>query len=110
MATLGKQAILAALAPQEERLELWGHTLVIRELASAADVVRVEDDDNLTYHFIVRCTFDEAGEPLFTDDDIPQLKACSKAKLLPIIEAVSRVNGLWVNGNAKNSEAAPCSG
>lgn len=105
-----KEDIFAALAQQEERISFAGHTLVVRELASAADVIGIENDDSLTYSFVVKCTFDEAGEPLFTDEDIPRLKACAKAKLLPIIKAVSRVNGFWVKENVKNSEAAPGSG
>ena len=105
-----KEDIFAALAPREERLELGGHTLIVREIASAADVVVFQDNADMTYKLIVRCVFDEAGEAVFTDGDIARLKSGAKAKLLPLIQAVSRVNGYAIEENLKNSAAAPGDG
>lgn len=99
--------LIAALAPREERITLAGHALVVRELAVAADVSAMQDNVDLTWKLVVRCVFDEAGAAVFTDADIPALKAGSKARLQPLINAVVRVNGMDIEAEAKNSPAAP---
>jgi len=99
--------IIAALAVREERFELAGKTLVARELASAADVAAFADNEDLAYKLLVRCVFTEAGEPVFTDEDIPALKASAKSRLAPATRAVNRVNGFDVEDSVKNSAAAP---
>lgn len=102
--------LLEAIKPREERVTLGAHTLVVRELACAADIAAFQDNADMTYKLIVRCTFDEAGEPAFTDEDIPALKAGAKATLLPLIAAVTRVNGFAFEENVKNSAADPGAG
>lgn len=99
--------ILSAIKPREEKVELGGHTLTVRGLASAADVTAMQDNADLTYKLVVRCVFDAEGRPVFTDAHIPSLKGGAKAKLAPLIAAVCRVNGFDVEGDAKNSGAAP---
>jgi hypothetical protein len=104
------QDILDAIKPREERVTLGGHVLVVREIAIAADVAFMQDNADLTYKLVVRCVFDEAGEPAFDESDIPGLKKAGKTKLLPLIEAVNRVNGFDIEHEAKNSSAAPADG
>lgn len=106
-----KQGLLAALAPSEEPLELLGHKLVVRELVpQPADAEALKDGVDNLHKYMVRCTFDaETGAPAFADADIPSLKAASPSKLLPLVRAVSRVNG-WDRDDAiKNSAAGQSS-
>ena len=102
-----REEIIAALAVREEAFELGGRKLFARELASAADVAAFVDNEDLGYKLLVRCVFDEAGNPVFTDEDIPALKASAKSRLAPALRAVNRVNGFDVEDSVKNSAAAP---
>lgn len=100
--------LLAAIKPREEPVTLGPHKLVVRELAIAADVVALQDNVDMTYKLAVRCVLDAAtGEPIWTDEDIPALKAGAKFAMLPVMEAVQRVNGLSIEDNEKKSEASP---
>lgn len=99
-----RDSLLEALAPGEESLELLGHKLVVRELVSTPEDAEVLRDgvDNLP-KYIVRCTFDaETGAPVFSDADLPRLKAASPVKMLPLVRAVSRVNGWDRDDEVKN--------
>lgn len=101
--------ILAEIKPREETVKLAGKQLVVREIPSATDLVSpdaVPGAPEPYWQIIVRSVFNEAGEPVFTDADVPALKAGSKGKLRPLFAAVNRVNGLDVEENAKNSDAA----
>lgn len=102
-----RDELLAALARREERVTIGGLKLVVREMENAADVAGFEDGADYGYKLVVRCVFDEAGAPVFTDDDISALKGASRVKFLPVIAAVNRVNGIDVEGEVKNSAAAP---
>ena len=97
--------LLEAIQPRQEQVVLGGHMLVVREMQSAADVGFMHDNEDLSYKLMVRCVFDEAGMPAFDEADIPALKAGAKAKLLPLMEAVNRVNGFDAVAEAKNSVA-----
>ena len=91
---------------REERMDFGGVKVVVRELATAEDLADFADQGEALYALVVRCTFDEAGKKhMFVDADIPQLKTGSKMKLMPLIEAVNRVNGQDLEGEIKNSEA-----
>lgn len=102
-----REDLKALLAPREERVTLGSLVLVVREMASAADVAGMQDNVDLTYKLVVRCTFDEAGAAVFTDADIPALKAAGARQLMPLVAAVTRVNGFDVEADVKNSDAAP---
>ena len=95
------------LRSREQTVELGPHKLVVRELASAADLTDAPGGEDLAWLLLVRCTFAEDGSPAFTAGDIPALKAASKWKLGPLIAAVNRVNGFNVEAEAKNSDAVP---
>ena len=105
-----RRELSEAIKPREERIEFGGLTLIVRELATSADVTAFQDNADMTYKLVVRSTFDEAGEPAFSDEDIPALKAGAKFALLPLITAVTRVNGFALEKNVKNSAAAPGAG
>lgn len=101
--------LLEHLQRREERVEIGGVTLVVRELESAADVasLRVKDATERNHRLIVLCTFDAEGKTrVFSDEDVPALMAGSKVKLNPLIDAVARVNGFDEEANRKNSPAA----
>ena len=104
------EVLREALAPREERVVIGGITLVAREMATAADVEAMQDNKDLGMKMLVRCVFDESGKAVFTDEDIPALKASAKVKLAPLVAAVNRVNGFAVEAEAKNSEAGPAAG
>lgn len=99
--------LLEAIRRREETLTIGGVKLVVRELAKGVDVGPMEDNVDLSYKLVVRSTFDEQGNPVFTDDDIPALKGGAKLALEPLFSAVSRVHGLDLGAETKNSAAAP---
>lgn len=99
--------LLAALAPRAERLQFHGVEVEVRELATAADTEAFRNGEDAQFKFLTRCAFDGDGQPLFTDAQIPALKAASRAKLMPLLEAVLRVNGLLAEAEEKNSAASP---
>ena len=93
------------LKPREEKVKLGKHTFVVREMTGNVDMTTFGDGDS-GWKTVVRCVFNEAGEPVFTDADIPKLKASGAAKIAPLRIAVHRVNGLDVEAEEKNSSAA----
>jgi hypothetical protein len=105
-----KDELLAAFAPQEERIEVAGRKLVVRELTAAADTAAFHDNVDMSWKLLVRCVFDGKGNPVFTDDDIPALKKSGKVKLKPVSDAVLRVNGYNTGELEKNSGAGPGAG
>lgn len=104
---LTSDILLAALAPREELLQFMGIDIIVRELPSAADVEAFRDGADADYKWMVRCTFTTSGQQVFTDEQIPKLKQTARAKLMPLLSAVFRVNGLLPDEAAKNSEASP---
>ena len=105
-----REEILAALAAQEEKVTVGGKQLTVRELGSAADGAPFLDKTDVAYKLLTRCVFGDDDQPVFTDDDIPALKAGGKRKLMPLVNAVLRVNGLAAEEAEKNSEADQSSG
>ena len=99
--------LAAALQAREERIEFAGTLLLVRELETAADVAAFQQSDDLQLKLVVRCVFDMQGAAVFTDEDIPALRAAGRLKLAPLMAAVTRVNGFDTEAEAKNSGAAP---
>ena len=99
------------LRTREQAVELGGIKLHVRELESAADLlIQGEEklpEGELGWRMLVMCTFGEDGKLAFSKDDIPALKASSKWKLAPLIQAVNKVNGFDGDAEAKNSDAVP---
>lgn len=98
--------ILEFLAPREEKIQFGGRTLVIKEMTSNTETESLRDKVDVSWKILVLCVFREDGTALFTNDDIPRLKASSTSKIAPLINAVNRVNGFNVEDEAKNSDAA----
>lgn len=92
---------LEALKPREERVELGGHVLVVREAGKFSDLAALKGKDDSVYRMLVLCTFAEDGTPAFTEADLADLKSCSQMRLLPLVEAVNRVNGFDLKDNEK---------
>ena len=89
-----KAALLAAIAPREEVVEVEGIKVKVRELESAAQSERLRDPGDATYAAMVLCCLDpETSEPLFTEDDITALKTRSRRGMKVLVDAVIRVNG-----------------
>lgn len=106
--------ILEAIKVKREQFVFAGRKMICTEISVSQDLgLRILTDEDqkqieeeLAYRLAVRCVhFDEgdpnAGEPVFTDDDIEALKAASKTTLLPLFAVVRRVNGLDGDANAK---------
>jgi hypothetical protein len=86
-----------------------GHAVIVREPRTDEDTTDLgEAPEDSFYRFMVRCTYDEAGERVFTFDDIPFLKSSGKIKLAPLVRAVNRMLGS-VEDEVKNSAAGPSS-
>lgn len=106
-----KAALLQALAPREEIVDVAGLQVKVREMESAAQSERLTDPGDAFYAGMVLCCFDpETGERLFTDDDIPMLKTRARKGMKKLVDAVIRVNGYSAEDEIKNSDAAPAGG
>lgn len=106
-----KAALLAALAPREETVEVAGLKVLVREMESAAQSERLTDPGDAFYAGMVLCCFDpESGERLFTEADIPMLKTRARKGMKLLVEAVIRVNGYNADAEIKNSDAVPAGG
>lgn len=105
-----KAALLAALKPREEIVDIAGQQVVVRELQSAADAVALQDQTDAQFKFVVLCCFGSDGQPLFDLGDVPQLKASARRGLAPLFAAVARVNGFDLEAETKNSGAGPSAG
>lgn len=95
------------LKPREERLQFGKVMLVVRELDGSADNSALADAEDKQWKLVIRCVFrEDNNEPAFTDADIAALKKKSPTFTAPLIVAVQRVNGLNLESETKNSEAA----
>lgn len=106
-----KAALLAAIAPREETVDVAGHKVLVRELSNAAHSEKLLDPGVAFYAAMTLCCFDpDSGKPLFTEDDIPLLQSRARRGLKALAEAVMRVNGMDAVAEQKNSEAGPAAG
>lgn len=107
-----RDILLEYLKPREETLDVSGRKVIVRELQEDADRIGMQGagEQEMVYRFVVRCVFDEEGQRIFTDDDLPAIKAAAASRLGPLMRAVIRVNALSVDEEEKNSDAAPSSG
>jgi hypothetical protein len=95
------------LKPREERISLGKVKLIVRELDGTADNSILKEDQDRSWRILVRCVFrEDSGDQAFTDADIPALKRKSPQRTMPLISAVTRVNGFGIEDEAKNSDAA----
>jgi hypothetical protein len=94
------------LKPREEKVTIGKHSFVVRELTGNVDMRVVADGSDVEWKTLVRCVFRESGEQAFSDDDIPRLKSSGTAKIAPLRIAMHKVNGLELEPEVKNSDAA----
>ena len=94
-----------------DEFTIGGKKFIIKELTSASDIAALKDDKDYALKVIVRCAFTEDGAQAFTDSDIPDLRAeMSLQKLNQLFRVVSKVNGMDVEEEIKNSAAVPTGG
>jgi len=100
--------LLEAIRAREKEINFGGRSLIVRELTSEIDTTALRDASDVEWKLLVRCVFDtQSGEPVFTDKDIGTLKRGSRLRVRALLDAVAEVNGLDLEAEIKNSDAAP---
>lgn len=106
MAFLNREAILSANdAPTADvAVPEWGGTVRVRTMSArerdAFEWASIAADkegvtlSNVRARFAVACCIDEAGKPVFTDEDIAMLGDKSGAALDRIYQAIAKLNAL----------------
>lgn len=84
-------SLRAALAPQEERVQIGPVTLVVRELAEGVVFPETQDRNEIDRFFLLNCVFTEGGAPAFTEEGLAS--PLSVIKMTKIRQALNRVNG-----------------
>lgn len=57
--------------------------------------------------FVARCTVDEAGSRVFTDEDVGEIAKLSNSDVQTLFNAAAELNGLVSKEPEKNSETSP---
>jgi len=119
MTILSKDAILGARDIQTEDVDVpeWGGTVRVAVMSGLArdNFIAMQEGGKQKYsefqaRIIVVTAVDEAGQPLFTVEDIDALRAKSKAVLDRLTDVAVRINKMDVQAveeAGKNSDAAP---
>lgn len=105
-----REELLKYFGPQERPIVVAGERVTVRTMPDDADVTAFANGQDTLWKFVTRCTFDDKGERVFSDEDIPVLKAAPRVTTIQLINAVQDVNGFNAFLEVKNSEAAPSSG
>jgi hypothetical protein len=113
-----RDEVLAALQLAREPVVVpkLGKTLYVTEL-DASDFVQFWGDADAKFSederkngrrvlLVARCTVDENGERVFTDDDVSALAEGSGAIVNSLFAAAGRLNGLLKDDEPKNSETS----
>ena len=121
MKTLTRDDILAVKDVAEELVPVpeWGGTVRVRAMTAGARdafeyeaVLAMKENRTLTSvraRLIARCTVDEDGNLLFSEDDIAALDRKSAAAMDRLYEAITRMNAMRasdIEALGKNFEAA----
>lgn len=111
--SLDRAALLAALKTKTQSAEIPNiGTIQVTELSlTEMDDLRLLAKDqgassDFRLYVVTRAVKDDAGLPIFTDADIPELRDGSNAGVQAIITAVLTVNGL-IKDEAKNLPETP---
>jgi len=112
-----RDSLLAALELKREAVEVAGVKAFVTELNAkdfiefweAADKQFSGDDlkNGRRVMLVARCTVDESGVRVFTDEDVTALAAGSGAVVNALFAAAARLNGLIKDDEPKNSETSP---
>lgn len=85
------EEIFEAIKCREEKFEIAGRTVTVRSLAAGDATESLIDNPDAAYKLLTLCVFDEAGNRVFSDEDIPALKAASRGHVKALMEAVNRL-------------------
>ena len=70
-----------------------------KKAALRAPTLRLDEDSAATLEMIAVCVLDvDTKTPLFGSEEVPKLAEMPVARLTPLIEAMSRINGFDVDG------------
>lgn len=102
---LNREAILAAdkrLGREEISVPEWGGKVLVRELGAADSIEISRDGDQIgaAFRALLRSVVDESGECVFTDDDLPIVRALSQRSFRNLCDAMGRLNGADAAGNS----------
>ena len=109
MAILTREAILGAqdLKRQTVTVKEWGGEVIVTEMSAARRLefekrLPADGDDNLVWPLLVLfCAVDEAGQPLFSPDDMEALKEKNGKLILRVGRVALKLNRI---GGAQESE------
>lgn len=105
MTALTRDEIIAAIAARKAEVEPievpeWGGTVYARRL-SAGDAEKTglfkedaEQTAEMTIGLIITCLTDEAGERIFSDEDVAHLTEADFPVVMRVFAEVAKVNGL----------------
>jgi hypothetical protein len=90
---------------REERVKHGRLTLVVRQWDGSDREWVFQDPSDVTWRLVERCVFRENGERAFDKNDVETMK---KKPLIAgqLVPVVNRVNGMDLEEEAKNSDAA----
>lgn len=125
MTILTKEQILAASDLSKETVEVpeWGGSIIIRAMSGTqrdayetslmekqADGTYKVNTENMRAKLVLYCAVDDAGNALFSADDLNALAGKSAAVIERLFDAAQKLNGLnkgAVEDAAKNSVSDP---
>lgn len=92
-----RDSILNRKLPQETvEVPEWDGSVVVRSLTAGEYlklVQRMKDDtDRAVYHWIAAATFDEEGNRLFSDEDVPALEGQPYSVTERLLSVIMRLN------------------
>jgi hypothetical protein len=97
--SLTREQILAARSsrkPIRLHVEEWGGEVYIRVLSAAdqASMSNGHPESEMPIRLLVKALVDEAGQPIFTDDDVPELSKEDFPVIFRVFAEVAKLNGL----------------
>jgi|GEM_PF-4447930 len=90
---LTREHFLNASAPQKFDIPAMGGVVFIKPL-SAEDVVGGVENDTM----ILKSVCDEKGHPVFTEADLPNIKAMKAGVFVGLLKAITKLNGFSEEG------------
>jgi len=115
---LTREQILSRVDLRTETVEVpeWGGEIRIRELTARRrsefeKLAEQHGDDYAVAWLVAESCVDEAGQRIFSQEDIEALREKSAAALLRIFHQAAQINNLGnLESTVKNSEATPADG
>lgn len=115
---LTREQILATTDLRTETVEVpeWGGAIRIREMSARRrsefeKLAAEQGDDYAVAWLVAESCVDEAGQRVFTQEDLEALREKSAAALLRVFHAAAQINNLGnLDQQVKNSEPTPGEG